>query len=359
MGNLLKAKPQCEHVLLMMLVDKFGDPLKAVAAVATSTILSVLKVHPQMTEAVISAINSQQAKFGAEAKQRALKFLGQLTIDGKGESSAHELYETIRPRLLEALQQGEVENSKVLQALMRSAEKCAAVCSPEEMATLVDPLYGFIESATLGTSLTALQLLFSIHKAAGAIPIRFYNVVYQALLHEDFQKASKQTQLMNFILDVLMAEQDPLAPSCFVHRLLHVGLHMNASFVVAVLMLVGKLFEAKPDLQSLFRAEDPKSENEFDFQSRTLSANALKTFPWILSMYVTHFHPIVRELATNLISQTPLEYEGDPFDEFATTKQLKRAVVGAEDDESSERLATAFKEFDEIPGFEEAPDLDR
>jgi hypothetical protein len=163
---------------------------------------------------------------------------------------------------------------------------------------------------------------------------------------------------MNFILEVLMAEQDPAPPSCFVHRLLHVGLHMNASFVVAVLMLVGKLFEAKPDLQLLFRSEDPKSENEFDFQSGDLSPNALKTFPWILSMYVTHFHPVVRELATSLISQSAIAYEGDPFDEFATTTQLKRAVAGPEDDEAGERLAAAFAGFDEIPGFEEAPDLD-
>jgi ribosome biogenesis protein MAK21 len=358
LGNLLKAKPQCERVLLTILVDKFGDPLKTVSTVAATTILTVLKAHPQMTEAVIAAVNSQQPKFSPEAKQRALKFLAQLKIDGKGENSARELYETIRPRLLEELAKGEAQNSKVLQALMRSAEKCAAVCSTDEMATLIDPLYAFTESATLGTSFTALQLLFSIHKAAGEVPARFYDVVYQALLHEDFQNASKQTQFMNLILDVLMAEQDPLAPACFVHRLLHVGLHMNASFVVAALILVGKLFEAKPDLQSLFTSEDPKSESDFDFQARHLSPNALNTFPWILSIYVTHFHPVVRELAANLISQSPIAYDGDPFDEFATTKQLKRAVAGAEDDEAGERLAAAFAGFDEIPAFEEGADLD-
>ncbi|OHS98800.1 hypothetical protein TRFO_01853 [Tritrichomonas foetus] len=359
LGELLRSAPENEQVLLAILVDKFGDPLKQVSVVATSTILSVLKDHPQMTQAVVNAIKVQQPKFTEESQKRTMKFIGQLTLGKKDTDTARDLLETVKPQLIEVLTSNDPSNSKVLSSLMRSAEKCATVCSPKDMDSLIKPLYDFVQTAPLTSSLPALKLLFTIHKLSGKIPIEFYNFLYSALLASDFTGSSKHPQLLNFLMESLSSETDNNIICNFVHRLLQVGLEMNITFATAVLVFVMKLFEKKPEIWSIFKSENPEVEKTYDFNSTNLqSAAARETFPWILSLYVKHYHPAIQTLAKTLVSQNNIEYTGDVFDDFATTKQLYRITHGGTQATESDLFNNCFKEFDEIPDFPDEEDFE-
>ena len=354
-GTLLKERPEAEKVLLAILVDKFGDPLKAVASVATSTILMVLKEHPQMTKAVIQAI--RERKFDDRTQKRAMKFIGQLSVGGNEDQTAQELLETVKPQLLEILKSYDESKSKVLQSLMRPIEKCAASCSPKEMATLVDPLYEFLQGAPLIVAMPVLHLLFSIHKAAGKVPQRFYEFLYKMLLRQDIQSVSRQAPTLNMLMEALLQEDNEVICCSFMQRLLHVGLQMNVSFALAVLVFIAKLFEKKPDLRSVFTTADRELENQYDFASESpINPGSVATFPWILSLYVTHYHPGIKKLAKLLIAGQPVVFEGDPFDDFGTTRQLKRTVA-PESSEESGLLTECFMDWDAIPDFAEDEDF--
>lgn len=365
LGELLKAAPENEQALLAVLVDKFGDPLKAVSVIAQSTLLSVLKDHPQMTESVINAIKAQQPNFSEESQKRTMKFIGQLSLNKKDTETAKSLIETVRPKLLEILKtSNDASNSKVLSSLMRSAEKCAAVCTdPKDMESLIKPLYDHVKKAPLNIALPALKLLFSIHKLSGSIPIEFYNFLYSSLLASDFTGSSKHPQLLNFLMEALSNETNENIICNFVQRLLQVGLEMNVTFATAVLVFIIKLFEKKPQLQKMFQSENPEADKNYNFYSTNLDdPSAKETFPWILSLYVTHYHPAIQQLAKALVSQQSesIHYNGDVYDDFTTTNQLHRIAHGAPENsniQNNELFNNCFKEFDDIPDFPDEDDL--
>lgn len=367
LGDLLRAAPENEQAILTILVDKFGDPLKAVSGVAQSTLLSVLKDHPQMTNSVVKAIEERKGSFTEESVKRAMKFIGQLKLNKKDVNTAKDLIETVRPKLLEVLTTANnASNSKVLSSLMRTVEKCADVCDPEDIEPLVKPLYEHVKASQLNMALPALKLLFAIHKKAGQIPIEFYNFLYSSLLSADFTGTSKHPQLLNFLMEALLNETNESIICNFIHRLLQVGLEMNVTFSIAVLIFMIKLFEAKPELYKIFSVENPEADKQYILflEKQYASADAIastdllnpagiESFPWILSLYTTHYHPAIRELATTLLSQNhSFEYNGDVFDDFSTTNQLHRIAHGTSTStEENEFFNSCFREFDEIPDF--------
>jgi ribosome biogenesis protein MAK21 len=351
-GNLLRAKAEAERALLAILVDRLGDPLKHVASAATTAIMLALGEHPQMTQAVVGAIKSRQPGVSPEAEKRAMKFLGRLSVAGQSDASVRELFETVGPQLLQALKSADESNSKVLQTLMKSAEKCASVCGAEEMSSLVTPLYRFVKTAPLTTSLPALQLLYSIHSATAAKPPKFYRFLYALVLDRDFQCTSKLPQILNFILRVLSDEDDPTIVASFIHRILPVGLHITPAFSIAALVLVAQLFDEKPELRAMFTSVNPAAEHTFNVWTNVPAGDAaLQTFPWILSLYVSHFHPTVKAIASDLIAGRSISYDGDPFDEFGSVRQLKRLTAGPSDEDETGFLISSLADFDDIADF--------
>lgn len=351
-GELLRAKPENERALLALLVDKFGDPLKQVAAAATRAILDVLRAHPQMNQAVIAEIKTQLPNFSEDSQKRAMNFIGQISLGKNDAETARELLNTVKPQILKilGLKQNVNENAKVLKSLMRSAQKCAAVCEPKDMAALVEPLYRYVKTAGNGVSLPALNLLYEIHKAAGNVPNQFYEYFFNILLSFDFSGSGKLPNFLNLLMEALLAETNCTVVAGFVHRLLHVALEMNTTFAAAVLIFTIKIFEGKKELETMFKNVNPEAERNFRYDCKNPAGQeSLETFPWILSLYMKHFNPTIRALAKSIFAHTAISYETDPFDDFATTTLLGR-IAGTQKLDN-ELLNKDFMGFDEIPDF--------
>jgi len=353
-GELLRSCPENEHVLLNILIDKFGDPLSAVASVATNTILSVLKMHPQMNAAIVDIIQKEMKKFTPSSRKRALKFLGQINVNKKDQDTANEMLGTVKDELLSALKKPDPSNNKVISSLMKSVEKCASVCSPDELKGLIDPLYSFVSTSSFQSSLPALRLLYSIHKASEPIPQKFYLSLYSFFSSPDFGNSSKHPQLLNLLLQALEEESDLSIASSFAHKLLHIGLHMNIAFTASVLHFISKLFEKKPALKSIITSTDPVKELNYNIMDdNPLNSSSTVTFPWILSMYHTHYHPSIRELADSVVKGELSSYQGDPFEDFSTSRILNRIIGNGSKDDESGLFNNAYIDFDSIPDFEE------
>jgi hypothetical protein len=67
---------------------------------------------------------------------------------------------------------------------------------------------------------------------------------------------------------------------------------------------------------------------------------------------VTHYHAGIQKLAADLIDGRQCGYDGDPFEEFSVTHQLKRVLKGAvETSAAGDLIGLAFTGFDGIPEF--------
>ena len=354
LGELMKEAPENELVILNILVDKFGDPLTSVSNVASIAIHNVLKDNPGMSPHVSKIIKQRMNSFSEPGKKRALNFIGQLQLQKDDKEAASELLATVREQLIPQLGRQKKEDSRVISSLMRSAERCAEICDPKELKELVDPLYIFIAAAPISTALPALRLLHKLHKAQGSIPDKFYQFFYAFFNQTDFGSSQKHPQVLNFLLDVLKEEDDPKIACNFLHRLLHIGLHMNVMFTVSVLYFCATLFKEKPAVKSMMQRIQPELELQYDFTSEAPNSEAATvTFPWILNLYTKHYHPAVVELAEKLASGKDIEYNGDPFHDFSATTQLNHISGKKIDDDEQELLSKSFKEFDQIPDFEE------
>jgi hypothetical protein len=295
------------------------------------------------------------------AKKRALKFLGQLKIQANDKEAASELLQTVREQLIPLLNKKGREckdNSKVISSLMRSAEKCAEICDPKELKELIDPLYAFVAASPILTALPTLHLLYVLHKAQGDIPPKFYQFFYAFFNNTEFGNSTKQPQVLNFLLDVLKDEKDPVIACNFIHRLLHIGLHMNIAFTVSALYFTATMFKERPDVKTMITKANPALESKYNFSNEApTNEGATVTFPWILNLYMQHYHPSVVALATKIASNADIEYNSDPFADFAVTAQLNH-IAGNPVEDEPELVKDCFKEFDEIPDFDDNDDDD-
>lgn len=355
LGDLLRLTRENEKVLLNILIDKFGDPLAAVSNSAGKTIESVLKQHPQMTNETIKILQSRLGKFTEPAKKRALKFIGQLNLERGDKQASRDALATVRKELIPLLSKNDDSNNKVMASLMKQAQKCAEICDPKDIQDFIDPLYSYIEHSSFTTTLPALRLLYSIHKQAGQIPPKFYQFFYKFFNSPDLGSSTKHPQILNFMLEVLKAENDNTIVCQFLHRLLHIGLHMNDMFAVSVLYFCANIFKEKPNLKTMITKVDPELERKYDFRSDSPKSEAAPvTFPWILNMYMNSFHPAVKELAQKIAKLSDVKYDGDPFDDFSVTNQLKRiAGIKEATEDDQELLNNGFFGFESIPDFED------
>lgn len=357
-GDLLKAVAESERVLLQILVDKFGDPLKEIANVATDTILKLLKEHPAMTEAVVNAIKTAQPTYTEQSQKRALKFLGQLKVNSGDEKASDEMLETAREQFFKLAKKDDPSNSKVLASLMRTIQRCAEVSSPEKLKTFIDPLYQLSLSPQFSTSFPAVQLLYSIHKRSNRIPEKYYQTLYSLFLSPGFANSSKHSQFLNLVIQALQNEPKTNIICSFLHRLLHIGINMNVNFTIGILYLVYTLFQSKPALRTMLTTVDSDLEATYDFTSNSISnSSSAATYPMILRMYEQHYHPLIQNLAETIKEGKTFDYDGDIFNDFAVTKHLiKISSHEPPKEDDNKVLVQCFELFDLIPDFEDDED---
>jgi len=144
----------------------------------------------------------------------------------------------------------------------------------------------------------------------------------------------------------------------FIKRLIQICAYQDPNFVCGALYLVSQIFSAKPGaLNIMLRAEDEDEEEHFvdkdkeeikadkdkeeikaedDKESKKeeydpnkrdpLYANAQKSSLYELNLLLQHYHPSVVKFAQHILDGKPIEYTGDPLEDFTQSAFLEKFV---------------------------------
>lgn len=335
-GNLLMNTVENEHLLLSILVDKFGDPNRSIASVASGVLKQVLKKYPMMNSAVSQLVD--QKRFDDKTKQRVLKFLGQLQVN------TTEVSDNIVHQILDELPDALKSNPKVAKDLMRAAEKCVKMSAPGSLDPLIEPLYEYTEHTH---SVPAFRLLLAIHKRSSSMMDRFYRQLFTS---SDLTKNS----IYPILYEGLKDASDVICAN-FLQKVLVTGVNQSLPVAAAALIFAIRFLWMHPKVRSLFKSNDREQELKFSFEMKDpMNVGALASFPWIMSLYSIHYHPTIQQLASFLVAGQNLDYEGDPSTDFALPALVKRLCNSNQ--ELDPIITESFRDFDEI--MEEQTDSD-
>jgi ribosome biogenesis protein MAK21 len=344
-SELLSAKPEQEKMLLLLLVNKVGDPDRKIAAKAGFLLQQLMSKHPAMKMVVVQEV--QRFVNRPNIPQKALYFavllLNQIYLTVSDELLATNLiqiYFSLFGRY--ATGQGVDIQQKLLGALLSGVNRAFPYTQSNgagvEEHTAV--LFRLVHQTPFNTGVQALMLLLQVMTANSAVSSRFYCALYSQLLHAELPQSSKQLLFLNLVYRALKADTVPERIHAFVKRLLQVSIHCPAHFAAGSLFLISEFAKVKKSLKALIFqpehqkvASDDSVEGEaegqivgYDPQKRNpLYASASASCLWELNLLASHYHPSVAQFAQSLLKPPhSIEYRGDPLQDFTLSAFLDR-----------------------------------
>jgi ribosome biogenesis protein MAK21 len=343
--ELLSSKPEQEKMLLLLLVNKVGDPDRKIAAKAGFLLQQLMSKHPAMKTVVVQEV--QRFVNRPNIPQKALYFavllLNQIYLTVSDELLAANLIQIyfslfgkyanghgvdIQQKLLGSLLSGVNRAFPYTQSNGAGVEEHTAV------------LFRLVHQTPFNTGVQALMLLLQVMTANSAVSSRFYCALYSQLLHAELPSSSKQLLFLNLVYRALKADTVPERIHAFVKRLLQVSIHCPAHFAAGSLFLISEFAKVKKSLKALIfqpehqkvthdstKDEEPVDEvGGYDPQKRNPSyASASSSCLWELNLLSSHYHPSVSQFATSLLKPPhSIEYRGDPLQDFTLSAFLDR-----------------------------------
>lgn len=376
-SSLLLQVPEGEEILLTMIVNKIGDPMRKIASAAGHQLRLILEDHPAMVNVVAREV--QQLAHRPHLSPRALYscvvFLNQLQLsrDPDEKGSTRNAPMTSLPaslintyfHLFEMTVKKEEANSKknkssekkksnnskdsssssgamksrLLGALLTGVNRAHPYLPKLDaaMEQHVDALYRISHTAPPSASTQALMLLFQLAVGQGESDTtssdkqdegivtmrkdRFYRALYSKLLDSEMFTGRQLTLFFNLLYKAMKYDTCPERISAFVKRLLHSVLHLPSSILCGSLFLLSEIVRCHPELRHELETAASSGAATFDPTKRepraAFSENMVASTKdlWELSLLAYHFHPSVTKFAAG--SDGDITYKGDPLKDFA------------------------------------------
>uniref|UniRef100_A0A3Q2DA84 CCAAT/enhancer-binding protein zeta n=1 Tax=Cyprinodon variegatus TaxID=28743 RepID=A0A3Q2DA84_CYPVA len=376
--ELLLGRPEQERALLSQLVNKLGDPDYKMAAKAAHLLETLLHRHPNMKAVVCCEVERLMFRpnIGAKAQYYAVCFLSQVALNHEEAPLASKLIAVYFSFFRACVKKKDVE-SKMLSALLSGVNRAYpyAAAGDEKVKEQLDTLFRVVHLAKFNTAVQALMLLFQVLDSQQSVSDRFYVALYRKLLDPGLSGSSRQNMFLNLLYKALKADVAPRRVKAFIKRLLQVGAEQGASFACGALFLVSEVMKAKPGLRVLLDQGENGAEEEEEFrdlkeddedeeeriveegvceaepQNRPASSwvhhqnlegrssegydplhrnplfcGADRSTLWELHRLALHFHPSVSLFARTILQGEPVQYSGDPLQDFTLIRFLDRFV---------------------------------
>eukprot|EP01006_Ploeotia_vitrea_P048920 TRINITY_DN67287_c6_g3_i1.p1 TRINITY_DN67287_c6_g3~~TRINITY_DN67287_c6_g3_i1.p1 ORF type:complete len:960 (-),score=128.43 TRINITY_DN67287_c6_g3_i1:59-2584(-) len=162
--------------------------------------------------------------------------------------------------------------------------------------------------------------------------VRFYSSLYFLLRERPENmptQAGKIAALFSLMYNALLTDNNQQRVSAFVHRLLQVCTHHSPSFCCGSIYMIEELAKKHTYLTELLlkqRQKAPPTEEYNPLQRRPELACAQHENTWLTSLLTSHYHPQVVRFSTFVVSSVPIDYEGDPLEDFTVPKFLDTFV---------------------------------
>ncbi|KAI9556412.1 hypothetical protein GHT06_018986 [Daphnia sinensis] len=389
-ATLLAYSPEQEQGLLARLVNKVGDPTRAVATSTVGQLERLLQQHPQMKLVVVAEVERllYRSNINTKAQYYALCFLSQILLDSDDVPLATKLIIIYVTFFKACVKKGEVD-SKLMAALLTGLKRAypyskTVAISGGPLDGHVDTLFKLVHMVRFSLATQVLCILDQIVDVDKSNSDRFYSVLFRKLFDPDVGLSAKQSMFLNLLYRALKRDESLPRLRTFVKRILQVCLACPPQLACALLYLVSELIKSRPQLQNFpkdivtkeYVEEDdddeehykdvdndddeeedapkedearkgneektvtstwvhrkgsqskPKSKLAYDPLARNpMYARAeLSGGMWEINLLTNHFHPSVALFAKTIVEGTPIEYTGDPLQDFTLPRFLDRFV---------------------------------
>ncbi|XP_064621873.1 CCAAT/enhancer-binding protein zeta-like [Lineus longissimus] len=385
--ELLISKPEQEKVLLMMLINKLGDPDYKIASKGAHFLTQLVEKHPNMKHVLTLEIERllYRTNISPKAQYYAICFLNQIILSQAECKLATRLIGVYFSFFKSYVKKGEVD-SKMMSALLSGVNRAYPFATDKEkIGEQMNTLYKLVHIVNFNTSIQALMLLYQVMGTNENLSDRYYMALYKKLLDPDLRHCSKQAMFLNLLFKSLTKDDAEKRVMAFLKRLLQICSYQSPCFVCAALVLFSEVIKAKPGLLNLQNIpEDSDDEEHFvdldeddkvevdssDDETKPRSYDAEpkhlvkswssagagswvhrknvteKSFEryydpyhrnplycraeqeciWELKKMATHFHPSVALFAGNILKGEKIVYSGDPLQDFTLIRFLDRFV---------------------------------
>ncbi|NWX88812.1 CEBPZ protein, partial [Nothoprocta pentlandii] len=383
--ELLCNKPEQEKALLVLLVNKLGDPQNKIATKASYLLETLLHKHPNMKGVVCSEVERllYRSNISVKTQYYAICFLNQVVLSHEESALANKLITLYFCFFRNCIKKKDVE-SKMLSALLSGVNRAYpyAETGDEKVKEQLNTLFKVLHVVNFSTSVQVLMLLFQVMDSQQTVSDRYYTALYRKLLDPGLATCSKPSMFLNLIYKSLKADVVLRRVKAFVKRLLQVTCGQMPPFICGALYLLSELLKVKPGLkvqlqdhvesdeEECFNDQEEDEENEEKFvdadkeessppensakandpnsapswvhhqnmggrksgvsydplHRSPLYCGAESTSLWELKKLSEHFHPSVALFAKTILEGNHIQYSGDPLQDFTLMRFLDRFV---------------------------------
>ncbi|MEE6475242.1 hypothetical protein FKM82_010667 [Ascaphus truei] len=376
--ELLCNKPEEEKALLVLLVNKLGDPQYRIATKASYLLETLLNKHPNMKVIVCQEVERllYRPNISEKAQYYGVCFLNQTILSHEEVDLANQLI-TVYFCFFRACIKKKDMDSKILRALLTGVNRAYpyAQIGNEKVKEQLDTLFKIVHLVNFNTGVQVLMLLFQVMDSQQTVSNRYYAALYRKLLDPGLAQGSKQSMFLNLLYKSLKADVVLRRVKAFVKRLLQVTCSQKPSFICGALYLVSEILKTKPGLRVLLEENGEIDEEEHfhdmpdDDEQENINGNedeeilksgntvtsaswihqqtlqgiknlghyqpldrnplfcgADNTSLWELKKLSEHFHPSVALFSKTILEGNSIQYTGDPLQDFTLMRFLDRFV---------------------------------
>ncbi|XP_069808188.1 CCAAT/enhancer-binding protein zeta [Dendropsophus ebraccatus] len=252
--ELLCNKPEEEKTLLVLLVNKLGDPQYRIATKASYLLEMLLNKHPNMKVVVCLEVERllYRPNISEKAQYYGICFLNQMIFDHEESDLASQLILVYFCFFRACIKKKEID-TKILRALLTGVNRAYpyAEIGSEKVKEQLDTLFKILHVVNFNTGVQILMLLFQVMDSQQTVSNRYFAAVYRKLLDPGLCQGSKQTMFLNLLFKSMKADVVLRRVKAFVKRLLQVTCFQKPSFMCGALYLISELFRLKPGLKVL------------------------------------------------------------------------------------------------------------
>ncbi|KAI8810692.1 CBF/Mak21 family-domain-containing protein [Cladochytrium replicatum] len=321
-STLLSSKPEQEHNLLSLLLNKVGDTDRKIASKTVYLLQTLLTAHPSMALVVIRETERLlfRNNVATRAQYYAVTFLNQIVLTKKDAEVATRLvevyfglFEMLVRRMREGEGKGEEKkekkarwrdrgkdakgggkrgkkakgnkpnpkktkedgvvvdglDAKMLGALLTGVNRAFPYATIDD--TVFDQhmntLFTITHISNFSTAIHALTLIFSVQSSRSSLSDRFYRTLYSTLFDPRLPSSSKHAQYLNLLYRSLRADVRRQRVAAFVKRIVQfcAGLATDVGIVCACLFMIGELLKERAEVRALVEIGDTGVDEEERF----------------------------------------------------------------------------------------------
>jgi ribosome biogenesis protein MAK21 len=266
--DVLHCKPEGEDLLLKLICNKLGDPVKAVSSKAVFLIHKLLVEHPGMLAAVADEI--ELLVLHPRALPRLRYYAAVCCAQVKFAPGDHDLALRLVQMYLRLfavmVKQGIDVQGRALAAILVGINRALPFADCATSAELQEQLSSMLyvaQSGSLSIAVQALSVLLQVAQvSSGEFADRFYRVLYQKMLSPELLRSSRQATFLNVAYRAMAHDTNEARVRAMVKRLMQISLVQSSSFAAGALMLVAELCKLKESVKlMLLKKPRPASDD--------------------------------------------------------------------------------------------------